>query len=84
MVAFGKIPYRSVLVHGFTLDEAGSKMSKSLGNVVAPATVIEKVGADTLRMYVLSTNAPWDDLKFNLSEVETVHRFTNILWNVYR
>ncbi len=84
MVAFGKIPYRSVLVHGFTLDEAGSKMSKSLGNVVAPETVIEKVGADTLRMYVLSTNAPWDDLKFNLSEVETVHRFINILWNVYR
>ena len=84
MVAFGKIPYKSVLVHGFTLDESGSKMSKSLGNVVAPDTVIEKFGADALRMYVLSTNAPWDDLKFNWSEIETVHRSLNILWNVYR
>ena len=84
MVAFDRIPYKSVLVHGFTLDEAGSKMSKSLGNVVAPETVIERFGADALRMYTLSTNAPWDDLKFNWSEVETIHRSLNILWNVYR
>ncbi|MEA1906164.1 MAG: isoleucine--tRNA ligase [Euryarchaeota archaeon] len=84
MVAFDRIPYKSVLVHGFTLDESGSKMSKSLGNVVAPATVIEEFGADTLRMYTLSSNAPWDDLKFNRDEVATVHRSLNILWNVYR
>ncbi|HIE32255.1 MAG TPA: isoleucine--tRNA ligase [Methanosarcinales archaeon] len=84
MVAFDRIPYRSVLVHGFTLDEEGSKMSKSLGNVVAPSAVIERFGADTLRMYMLSSNAPWDDLKFNWDEVATVHRSLNILWNVYR
>jgi len=84
MVAFDRIPYKSVLMHGFTLDESGSKMSKSLGNVIAPETVIERFGADALRMYVLSTNSPWDDLKFNWSEIETVHRSLNILWNVYR
>jgi len=59
-------------------------MSKSLGNVVAPGEVIEKVGVDVLRLYILSANAPWDDLKFNWEGVKTVNRAVNILWNVYR
>jgi isoleucyl-tRNA synthetase len=84
MVAFGKAPYKSVLMHGFTLDTSGKKMSKSLGNVVAPEEVIAKVGAESLRLYVLSQNAPWDDLKFSWDEVGNVHRMLNILWNVYR
>ncbi|WNY27163.1 isoleucine--tRNA ligase [Methanolapillus ohkumae] len=83
-VAFGKTPYKSVLMHGFTLDTNGKKMSKSLGNVVTPDEVIEKYGADTLRAYVLSSSAPWDDLKFNWEEVATVSRTLNILWNVYK
>jgi isoleucyl-tRNA synthetase len=84
MVGFGKAPYKSVLMHGFTLDDAGKKMSKSLGNVVRPQEVIEKFGADTLRAYVLSSSAPWEDLRFNWDEVATIHRNLNILWNVYR
>ncbi|WNY24993.1 isoleucine--tRNA ligase [Methanolapillus millepedarum] len=84
MVAFGKTPYKSVLMHGFTLDSNSKKMSKSLGNVVTPDEVIEKFGADTLRAYVLSSSAPWDDLKFNWEEVATVSRTLNILWNVYK
>ncbi len=84
MVAFGKAPYKDVLMHGFTLDSNGKKMSKSLGNVVQPAEVIDKYGADTLRSYVLSASAPWEDLKFNWDEVANVHRTNNILWNVYR
>ncbi|AKB84801.1 isoleucine--tRNA ligase [Methanococcoides methylutens] len=84
MVAFGKAPYKSVLMHGFTLDGSGKKMSKSLGNVVQPAEVIDKFGADTLRAYVLSSSAPWEDLKFNWDEIATMHRTNNILWNVYR
>ena len=84
MMAFGKAPYKSVLMHGFTLDESGKKMSKSLGNVVAPYKVIDKFGADALRLYVLSSNAPWEDLKFNWDEVSTVSRMLNIFWNVYR
>ncbi len=84
MVSFGKAPYKSVLMHGFTLDTEGKKMSKSLGNVVSPDDVISRVGAESLRMYVLSQNAPWDDLKFSWDEVGNIHRMFNILWNVYR
>jgi len=84
MVGFGRAPYKSVLMHGFTLDAGGKKMSKSLGNVISPLDIIDRYGADTLRAYVLSSSAPWDDLKFNLEEVETVNRSINILWNVFR
>src|SRR3989304_1241005 len=84
MIAFGKAPYRSVLMHGFTLDTEGKKMSKSLGNVVAPEEVIAKFSAESVRLYVLSQNAPWEDLKFSWDEVGNVHRMLNILWNVYR
>ena len=83
-IAFGKAPYKSVCMHGFALDAEGRKMSKSLGNVVAPEEVIAKVGVDVLRLYVLSSSAPWDDLKFNWDGIATVNRTMNILWNVYR
>jgi len=52
----GVAPYRGVLTHGFTVDEQGRKMSKSLGNVVAPQSVIDKLGADVLRLWVASTD----------------------------
>jgi isoleucyl-tRNA synthetase len=48
----GRAPYRGVLTHGFTLDEKGMKMSKSLGNTVAPQAVIDEYGADILRLWV--------------------------------
>lgn len=48
----GRAPYRGVLTHGFTLDEKGNKMSKSLGNTVAPADVTKQYGADILRLWV--------------------------------
>jgi isoleucyl-tRNA synthetase len=84
MVGFGKAPYDGVCMHGFTLDEQGRKMSKSLGNVVAPEEVVEKYGADSLRLYVLSQNAPWEDLSFSWEECGNVQRALNIFWNVYR
>src|SRR5512136_525662 len=83
-IAFGRAPYRSVCMHGFALDAEGKKMSKSFGNVVTPEEVIAKVGVDVLRLYVLSSSAPWDDLKFNWEGVGTINRAVNILWNVYR
>ena len=83
-IAFGTAPYKSVCMHGFALDAEGKKMSKSLGNVVNPEDVIGKVGVDVLRLYVLSSSAPWDDLKFNWDGVGTINRAINILWNVYR
>lgn len=83
VAAFGKAPYKKVLMHGFTLDEEGKKMSKSLGNVVSPEEVIEKYGADVLRFYLLDANKPWDDLKFHWDEVQNSSKLFNILWNVY-
>lgn len=83
VIAFGKAPYKTVLVHGFTLDEFGRKMSKSLGNVVEPEDVIEQVGVDSFRLYVLSS-ALWEDLRFNWEEVRNLNRMLNIYWNTVR
>ncbi|WP_110669132.1 isoleucine--tRNA ligase [Salinicola halophilus] len=52
----GHPPYKALLTHGFTVDEKGRKMSKSLGNVVAPQQVMDKLGADILRLWVASTD----------------------------
>ncbi|HOV52682.1 MAG TPA: class I tRNA ligase family protein, partial [Methanothrix sp.] len=84
MVSFGRAPYKSVLMHGFTLDDQGRKMSKSIGNVVQPEEVVQKYGADILRFYVLGANAPWEDLHFSWDAVENTSRMLNIFWNAYR
>ncbi len=52
----GKAPYRTVLTHGFTMDGQGRKMSKSAGNTIAPQDVIEKFGAEVLRLWVSSSD----------------------------
>ncbi|TVM05091.1 MAG: isoleucine--tRNA ligase [Halomonas sp.] len=52
----GHPPYRGLLTHGFTVDAQGRKMSKSVGNVVAPQEVMDKLGADILRLWVASTD----------------------------
>nr|WP_298416111.1 isoleucine--tRNA ligase [uncultured Halomonas sp.] len=52
----GHAPYRGLLTHGFTVDAQGRKMSKSVGNVVAPQEVMDKLGADILRLWVASTD----------------------------
>ena len=52
----GKAPYKSVLTHGYVVDGQGRKMSKSLGNVIAPQEVIDKYGAEVLRLWVSSEN----------------------------
>ncbi len=56
----GRAPYKSVLTHGFTLDEKGMKMSKSLGNTTAPADVIKEYGADILRLWVAQSDYTTD------------------------
>ena len=83
VIAMGQSPYKKVLMHGFVLDENADKMSKSLGNVVAPEEVIEKYGADVLRFYLLWASKPWDDLKFVWDELLNINKMFNILWNVY-
>ncbi|WP_371060438.1 isoleucine--tRNA ligase [Rhodosalinus sp. 5P4] len=56
----GRAPYRGVLTHGFTLDEKGNKMSKSLGNTVAPEDVTKQYGADILRLWVAQSDYTGD------------------------
>jgi isoleucyl-tRNA synthetase len=52
----GRAPYKSVLTHGFTLDKDGVKMSKSIGNIIAPQEIIDRYGADILRLWVVTTD----------------------------
>jgi isoleucyl-tRNA synthetase len=74
-------PYKTVLMHGFFVDEKGEKMSKSVGNFVALEEVTEKYGADAFRLWAL-TCAPWDDLRFNVMELKEAHRTLGIIFNV--
>lgn len=83
VVAFDKPPYKKVAMHGFVLNATGSKMSKSLGNIVMPEDVISRYGADSLRIYLLSTTLPWEDIRFRWEEVEEVKGALDILWNVF-
>jgi len=53
---YGRAPYRGVLTHGFTVDEAGRKMSKSLGNILAPQKLTSTLGADVVRLWVAATD----------------------------
>ncbi len=66
----GRAPYDVVLTHGFVLDEKGQKMSKSLGNVVAPQTVIKDSGADILRLWVAASDYS-DDLRIGAEILKT-------------
>ena len=79
---FGTAPYKRVLMHGFTIDQDGRAMHKSLGNVVFPEEVIEKYGRDTLRWYELGCTT-WEDLRFSWMAVEETSRFLNIMWSTY-
>ena len=77
----GEAPYDVVLTHGFVLDEKGQKMSKSLGNVVAPQDVMAKSGADILRLWVAASDYS-DDLRFgpkSSSLSETYRKLRNTL-----
>jgi len=78
----GRAPFDAVLTHGFVLDEAGYKMSKSLGNVTAPQNVIKDSGADILRMWVCASDYA-DDLRIGpeilKTTVDTYRRLRNTL-----
>ncbi len=76
--------YRNVVCLGLILDDEGRKMSKSLGNVVAPWTVIDRYGADAFRWYLFTSKYPWDGYRFSLEAIgEAVRQFLLPLWNIY-
>ena len=76
--------FRNVVCLGLILDEDGRKMSKSVGNVVAPWEVIDRYGADALRWYLFTSKYPWDGYRFSLETIgEAVRQFLLPLWNTY-
>jgi isoleucyl-tRNA synthetase len=66
----GRAPYDTVVTHGFTMDEKGQKMSKSLGNVVSPQDVMKDSGADILRLWVMTTDY-WEDQRLGKTIIQT-------------
>ena len=80
----GKAPFNTILIHGLVRDSQGRKMSKSLGNGIDPLEVIEKYGADALRLTLVSGNAPGNDMRFYWEKVEANRNFANKIWNASR
>ena len=80
----GKTPFHHVLIHGLVRDSQGRKMSKSLGNGIDPLEVIDKYGADALRLTLITGNAPGNDMRFYWERVESSRNFANKVWNASR
>ncbi|NIX78027.1 isoleucine--tRNA ligase [Microvirga terricola] len=79
----GRAPYDIVVTHGFTLDEQGRKMSKSLGNTVAPQAIIKEYGADILRLWTASVDY-WDDQRIGPEIIKTTAETYRKLRNTIR
>ena len=81
---FDKNPYKTVLTLGLVLDEKNQKMSKSKKNYVDPNIILDHEGADALRWYLISANAPWMSTRFYEEAVkDTLGRFILTFWNSY-
>lgn len=80
----GEVPFKTVMIHGLVRDSKGKKFSKSLGNGIDPLEMIEKFGADALRMGLLVGTALGNDTKFDESKVKGYKHFANKLWNITR
>ena len=80
----GVKPFSHVLIHGLVRDELGRKMSKSLGNGVDPLEVIDKYGADALRLTLVTGNSPGNDMRWTDTKVTASRNFANKLWNASR
>ena len=80
----GKAPFHTVLIHGLVRDDKGRKMSKSLGNGIDPLEMIDKYGCDALRMNMITSNSPGNDMRFYVERCEAMRNFANKLWNASR
>ena len=80
----GETPFHTVLIHGLVRDSQGRKMSKSLGNGIDPLEIIDKYGADALRLTLVTGNAPGNDMRFYWERVEASRNFANKVWNASR
>ncbi|MEA4816029.1 MAG: valine--tRNA ligase [Lachnospiraceae bacterium] len=80
----GDVPFKDVYIHGLIRDELGRKFSKSLGNGIDPLEVIDKYGADALRLMLITGNSPGSDMRFYNERLESARNFANKLWNASR
>lgn len=81
---FNKAPYKNVVVMGHVQDENGQKMSKSKGNAIDPMDALNQYGADAIRWYFYTANAPWLPSRFHGKAVqESQRKFMGTLWNTY-
>lgn len=80
----GSIPFKEVYIHGYVMAEDGSKMSKSVGNVVDPLPVIEQYGSDALRMGIVAGRTAAVNRGYDKRKIEEARNFCNKLWNIAR
>ena len=80
----GKIPFKAVYINGYVMAEDGSKMSKSVGNIVDSMPVIDQYGSDALRMGIIAGRAPAVNRGYDRRRVEEARNFCNKLWNIAR
>jgi valyl-tRNA synthetase len=80
----GDVPFRDVVIHGLVRDPQGRKMSKSLGNIIDPLEVIERVGADPLRFGLAWQATEAQNIPFGEEHIDAGRRFANKVWNASR
>jgi len=80
----GKVPFKTVYIHGMVKDALGKKMSKSKGNVINPEKLIERYGADALRFAYVFSNPPGADMALSEEKVKAGRNFANKIWNASR
>ena len=82
--ALGEVPFEKVYLHGLVRDKLGRKMSKSLGNGIDPVDMIEKYGADAVRLSLVIGTTPGNDTRLYEEKIAGYRNFTNKLWNISR
>lgn len=80
----GKIPFKTVYLHGMVLDEHSQKMSKSKGNVINPMELVAEYGSDALRLGLIASRSPGQNQAFSVDRVMAGRNFCNKLWNIAR
>jgi len=80
----GKVPFKTVYLHGLVLDAKGQKMSKSKGNVINPLDLTKKFGTDAFRMGLVVGNTPGTSLSLSEDKIRAYKNFANKLWNITR
>ena len=80
----GEVPFKNVYLHGLVRDGQGRKMSKSLGNIIDPLDMIEKYGADAVRLSLIMGASPGNDLRLDENRIRGYKHFANKVWNITR